>query len=91
MPIEHYINWTIREKWSRGKEKGLRYCKALLKPKPKSNSENFPDDYMISLFGRLVKSFSFLRSEPEQGSNKTLVDHHTSRAGAAHILSSLQK
>jgi len=57
-----------------------------LNQNPKSNSENLPDAYMIPLFFGFVKPFSFLSSEPEQEQQNTLVDHHTSRAGAAHFL-----
>lgn len=62
-----------------------------LNQNPKSNSENLSDAYMISLFSSFVKPFSFLSSEPEQEQQHTPVNHHTSRAGAAHIRSSFQK
>jgi hypothetical protein len=64
---------------------------SFLNQNPKSNSENFPDAYMLSRFSRFVKPFSFLSSEPEQEQQNTSVDHHTSGAGAAHIRSSFQK
>ena len=62
---------------------------SFLNQNPKSNSENLPDAYMIPLFFGFVKPFSFLSSEPEQGSNESLVNQYTGRAGAAHILCSL--
>lgn len=64
---------------------------SFLNQNPKSNSENLSDAYMISLFSRFVKSFSFLSSEPEQEQQNTSVDHHTSGAGASHFRSSFQK
>lgn len=64
---------------------------SFLNQNPKSNSENFPDAYMISLFRSLVKSFFLLRSEPEQEQQNTLVDHHTSGAGATHFLYSFSE
>lgn len=80
-------------KWSRGKEyeKSSHYCRSFLNQNPKSNSENLPDDYMISLFRSLVKFFFLLSSEPEQEQKNTLVDQYIGGAGAAHFRSSFQK
>ena len=89
--IDHYIYYTIRGKVEQGKRKKELSKKLLSNQNPKSNSENFPDAYMISLFRSLVKSFFLLSSEPEQEQKNTLVYHHTSRAGAAHFRSSFQK
>lgn len=89
--IEHYIYYTIKGKVEQGKRKKELSKKLLSNQNPKSNSENFPDTYMISLFFGFVKPFFLFSSEPEQEQQNTLVDHHTSGAGATHILCSLQK
>ena len=91
-PLSIYIIYTIKGNGAGEKKRDFAIAKPLYRNQnPKSNSENLSDNYMIALFFRFVKPFFLISSEPEQEQQNTLVNHHTSRAGAAHISCSLQE